>query len=84
MHVLGDTLEAIAGEKAAIIKPGRACVLGAGTATPDSVEDVFLARCEEQGVTPVLLRPENLADAEGEMHPGTCASPRGCRMRAIA
>ena len=70
MRVLGDTLEKIAGEKAAIIKPGRACVLGAGTATPDSVEDVFLALARAAGVTPVLLRPERLEDAAGEMHPG--------------
>ena len=74
MHVLGDTLEAIAGEKAAIIKPGRPCVLGVGTATPDSVEDVFLAQCEAVGTKPVLLRPINLDDAKGEMHPGV---PRG-------
>jgi dihydrofolate synthase/folylpolyglutamate synthase len=77
MHVLGDTLEAIAGEKAAIIKPGRACVLGAGTATPDSVEDVLLGQCEASGVTPVLLRPEVLSDAEGEMHPGTPRAHEG-------
>lgn len=71
MRVLGDTLEEIAGEKAAIIRSGRRCVLGAGTATPDSVEDVFLARAREQGVVPVLLRPERACDAAGEMHPGT-------------
>lgn len=70
MRILGDTLEAIAGEKAAIIKPGRTCVLGVGTATPASVEDVFLERCAEAGVTPTLLRPRDLADAAGEMHPG--------------
>ena len=70
-RILGDTLEAISGEKAAIIKPGRACVLGVGTATPDSVEDVFLSRARDAGVTPVLLRPERLEDAAGEMHPGT-------------
>ena len=58
MHVLGDTLEEIAGEKAAIIKPGRTCVLGAGTAEPKSVEDVLLSRAREAGVTPVLVRPE--------------------------
>ena len=69
-HILGDTLEAISGEKAAVIKVGRSCVLGVGTATPDSVEDVFLEQCETEGVTPVLLRPENLGDAAGEMHPG--------------
>ena len=52
-RVLGDTLEEIAGEKAAIIKPGRTCVLGAGTASPKSVEDVFLAQARAAGVTPV-------------------------------
>ena len=70
MHVLGNTLEEIAGEKAAVIRHGRRCVLGVGTATPDSVEDVFLDRVRAEGVTPVLLRPERLEDAAGEMHPG--------------
>jgi dihydrofolate synthase/folylpolyglutamate synthase len=70
MRILGDTLEKIAGEKAAIIKRGRSCVLGVGTATPDSVEDVFLDQCARECVTPCLLRPENLADAAGELHPG--------------
>ena len=69
-RILGDTLEAIAGEKAAIIRCGQSCVLGVGTATPDSVEDVFLDRCRSQDVTPVLLRPECLEDAAGEMHAG--------------
>ena len=70
MRILGDTLEKIAGEKAAIIKRGRTCVLGVGTATPDSMEDVFLDQCAREGVVPTLLRPEMLADAAGEMHPG--------------
>ena len=70
MKILGDTLEAIAGEKAAVIKRGQRCVLGAGTATPASVEDVFLARCAEQGVVPVLLRPERPSDAPGELEAG--------------
>ena len=77
MRILGDTLEAISGEKAAIIKPGRTCVLGVGTATPDSVEDVFLGQCEEAGVVPVLLRPEVLSDAAGEMHPGVPRAHEG-------
>lgn len=71
-HVLGDTLEAIAGEKAAVIQHGRMCVLGVGTATPPSVEDVFLHRAEEQGVVPVLLRPQHPDDAAGVMQPGVC------------
>lgn len=70
MRILGDTLEAIASEKAAVIQRGRSCVLGVGTATPDSVEDVFLAQCAREGVMPVLLRPRDLADAAGEMAKG--------------
>ena len=69
-RILGDTVEAIAREKAAIIKPGRSCVLGPGTALPESVEDVFLERCAECGVDPVILRPEVAADAEGVMGEG--------------
>ena len=66
MHVLGNTLEEIAGEKAAIIKPGRTCVLGAGTAAPPSVERVFLDQAREAGVVPVLVRPaEGPAPASG-------------------
>ena len=56
MHVLGNTLEEIAGEKAAIIKPGRTCVLGSGTASPASVEQVFLDQARTAGVIPVLVR----------------------------
>lgn len=69
-RILGDTLEAIAGEKAAIIKSGRTCALGVGTATPASVEDVFLARCRETGVSPVLVRADDPAECAGEMHAG--------------
>ena len=76
-HILGDTLEAISGEKAAVIKAGRSCVLGVGTATPDSVEDVFLDQCAAEGVTPVLLRPERLEDATGEMHAGVPRAHEG-------
>lgn len=77
MRILGDTLEKIAAEKAAIIRRGRACVLGVGTATPASVEDVFLDRCREEGVTPVLLRPVDATDAAGEMHPGEARAHAG-------
>lgn len=50
MAILGDTLEAIAAEKAAIIRPGSVAVLGPGVAP---VADVFLARADEVGA-PVL------------------------------
>lgn len=74
MAILGDTLEKIAAEKAAIIKPGRTCVLGAGTALPASVEDVFLAQAAAAGVVPTLLRPERAEDAAGELGEGSMRS----------
>lgn len=70
MRILGDTLEAIAGEKAAVIRHGRSCVLGVGTALPTSVENVFLERCAAEGVLPTLLRPLDVRDAAGEMGAG--------------
>ena len=76
-RILGDTLEAIAGEKAAIIKPGRACVLGVGCATPTSVEDVFLEQCHAAGVTPTLVRALDRVDVAGEMHPGIAREHAG-------
>lgn len=44
MHILGDTLEEIAAEKAAIIRPASAPVLGPGT---QAVADVFLWRARD-------------------------------------
>ena len=64
-RLLGATLEEIAGEKAAIIKPGRACVLGTGTAEPVSVERVFLDQAAEAGVTPVLVRRAGVGEKDG-------------------
>lgn len=76
MRILGGTLEEIAGEKAAIIKPGRTCVLGAGTVTPPSVEDVLLGRCIEVGVEPALVRLRVASDAPGELERGEmCSHP---------
>ena len=69
-RILGNTLEEIAGEKAAIIQRGRSCVLGVGTATPASVEEVFLSRAAEQGVAPTLLRATDVCDVAGEMQEG--------------
>ncbi len=43
MHILGDTLEKIAEEKAAIIKPASAPVLGPGT---EGLEHILLGRAE--------------------------------------
>ena len=69
-RILGDTLEAIAGEKAAIIKPGRTCVLGVGTTTPQSVQDVFLSQAASAGVVPTLLVADKPEDVEGEVSAG--------------
>lgn len=52
MRILGDTLEEIAGEKAAVIKPGRAVVLGEGTHEP-GVRRVMDERCRACGVVPL-------------------------------
>lgn len=49
MERLGDTVRAIAGDKARIIKPGASVVLGPGTA---EVADVFLHRTSELGLHP--------------------------------
>ncbi len=63
--ILGDTLEAIAREKAAVIHRGAACVLGAHAMHPAEVRDVMLARCASEGVTPtfVLKRGDAVAGA---------------------
>ena len=53
--ILGDTLEAIAAEKAAIIRPATTPVLGPGTV---GIEHVFLARAESLGTHARAVREE--------------------------
>ena len=66
-RILGDTLAQIAGEKAAVIKPGRVVVLGEGTHEP-SVQAVMDERCAACGVEPlvssheVISRPARLGE----------------------
>lgn len=66
-RILGDTLAAIAGEKAAVIKPGRIVVLGESTHEA-SVQRVMDDRCRACGVVPLVSshvlthRPESLDD----------------------
>ena len=78
VRILGDTLEAIAGEKAAVIKPGRSVVLGEGTREP-SVARVMRERCETCGVAPfhadhvLRKRPAYLGDTVGF----ACSGPYG-------
>lgn len=85
VHILGDTLEAIAGEKAAVIKPGRSVILGEGTHEP-SVARVMRERCEACGVEPwysgheLIKRPAHLGDTVGF----SCSGPHGSYRFEIA
>ncbi len=58
LGILGDTVEEIAAEKAAIIGPDSKAVLGPGT---QATLDVFMQRCAECGLTPWLVRESGLA-----------------------
>ncbi len=64
-HILGDTIEQIAAEKAAIIKPGAVAVLGPGAAPADAV---FLAQAARVGAPVRVVREEGEATpvAEGD------------------
>ncbi|HEV2881186.1 MAG TPA: Mur ligase family protein [Pyrinomonadaceae bacterium] len=65
---LGDTLQAIAAEKAAIIHAGAAAVVVAPQ--PDAAREVILARCRECHVTPRFATADirtHGADATGRM-----------------
>ncbi len=53
---LGSTLASIAGEKAAIIRPGVRAVIA--KQQPEALA-VLLRRCEETGVTPVMVEDEH-------------------------
>ena len=55
MKILGDTLEKIACEKAAVIRPGNPCVLGTNAVRPAGVLAVMLARCAEVGARPTVV-----------------------------
>lgn len=61
MRILGDTKEAIAAEKAAIIKPGRRCVLGVGTHEVASVCEVISNQCATANVEPVVVYEQSTA-----------------------
>jgi len=55
MAILGDTVQAIAAEKAAIVRAGSIPVLGPGTV---GVEEVFLERARSAGVPARAVRPD--------------------------
>ncbi|MDR1082772.1 MAG: hypothetical protein LBL27_02755, partial [Coriobacteriales bacterium] len=69
--ILGDSLEQIAAEKAAIIKPGSIPVLGPGTT---ATREVFLARCQEVGTAPVIVGESGIGGTEAT---GTGATGTG-------
>jgi dihydrofolate synthase/folylpolyglutamate synthase len=73
---LGHTLEAIAGEKAAVIKPGAVAVLGAN---PPSVDGVVRQRCDAVGAR--LIRAVDGTTVTDEMRDGVIRlrldTPRG-------
>lgn len=57
--VLGDTVELIAAEKAAIIRPGSVAVLGPGT---EETRQVFLAQAAESGAAVITVGDRESAD----------------------
>ena len=59
-RILGSTKEAIATEKAAIIKAGQKTFLGAGVCNDVSVRKVVEKRCVEVGVKPSYASAEQL------------------------
>ncbi|HEU5198730.1 MAG TPA: folylpolyglutamate synthase/dihydrofolate synthase family protein [Ktedonobacterales bacterium] len=61
MHVLGNTLTEIAGEKAGIIKPGVPVVCSAQA--PEAVA-VINRRCEERGAPLLRVGPEHTPDCQ--------------------
>lgn len=61
MGILGNTLEEIAGEKAAIIRGGAPVILGTKTAVTPQVEQVFFDACARVGEVHVLVREKGAA-----------------------
>ena len=83
MGILGDTLEEIAGEKAAVLRPGIPCVLGTNAVRPQSVLDVMLARCAQVGAVPTAVVEAPDARAAGERClPGASRLPQA-RFRVL-
>ncbi|MDY2776825.1 MAG: Mur ligase family protein [Collinsella sp.] len=78
IRILGDTLAAIAHEKAAIIKPGRAVVLGEGVHEP-SVWEVMGERCAACGVEPFVVdhAVSKLPRFLGDTAEASCQGPYG-------
>lgn len=74
--VLGDTLAAIASEKAAVVRRGIPCVLGTNAYRPREVLDVMARRCEAEGVVPTVVTEEgpSLPAEGGPLDDGAAAA----------
>ncbi|MDR0308647.1 MAG: bifunctional folylpolyglutamate synthase/dihydrofolate synthase [Coriobacteriales bacterium] len=59
IDILGDTLEAIAKEKAAIIKEGSLAILGPGT---EETRQVFLDQCQKVGSSYKIIETPDVKD----------------------
>lgn len=83
-HILGDTIEAIAAEKAGIIAPGASVVLGPGTV---AVEQVLLDAARACGAAVRAVRPFGGASPVTESHTtrfDTVARPAGLGSPTLA
>jgi dihydrofolate synthase/folylpolyglutamate synthase len=79
--ILGDAIERIAAEKAAIIRPGSIPVLGPGTR---AVQELFLARCREVGAEPVIVPSPDDAPEERQLPPSLRFPSYQCQNIACA
>ena len=68
--------------KAAIIKPGRTCVLGVGTSTPQSVKTYSCPKQLLQALSPTLLVADKLEDVE-EVSAGQSSDHQGLASRTF-
>jgi len=66
---LGSTIAEIAAEKAAIIRPGVAAVIG-----PQTLEalEVIIRRCEAQGIQPAIIETSEVSHLGGATADGRC------------
>lgn len=61
-HILGNTLEAIAAEKAPVLRASGVAVLGTHAVRPPEVLAVMLERCRVVGVVPTLVNDASWND----------------------
>lgn len=82
--ILGDTVEAIAHDKAGIVKPGSICVLA--TQKSPEVAEVVRARCDEAGAKLINVSADYRADVTEKHVYGQAfrlRGPRGVRTQRL-